>query len=77
MDKELALILEYLKKERGFDFTGFRPSMLDRRVSNRLKASKSAGFKEYRESLDEYPEELDNLIDVLTINTDFHAFKQP
>ncbi|MBW2203411.1 MAG: protein-glutamate O-methyltransferase CheR [Deltaproteobacteria bacterium] len=68
MDKDLEKILAYLKGKRGFDFSGYRPPMLERRVGKRLKPTKSDGFPEYLKYLQKHTEELDELVDVLTIN---------
>ena len=68
MDKELKSILDYLNKERSFDFSGYRPSMLGRRMGKRLRPTKCDGFPEYLKYLKKHPEELDELVDVLTIN---------
>ncbi len=68
MDKELKSILDYLNKERSFDFSGYRPSMLERRMGKRLKPTKCVDFPEYLEYLKKHPQEMDELVDVLTIN---------
>ena len=68
MDKTLKSILDHLNKERGFDFSGYRPPMLGRRIRNRLTSTKCVGFPEYLKYLEKHPEELDELVDVLTIN---------
>lgn len=68
MNQELEKILSYLNEKRGFDFSGYRPPMIERRVGKRLLAVKSANFREYLSYLEEHPEELNSLIDVLTIN---------
>ena len=68
MINEIEKILNYLNEKRGFDFSGYRPAMIERRIKNRLLAVNRAGFREYLRYLEEHPEELSNLIDVLTIN---------
>ncbi len=68
MDKNLEKILDYLKGKRGFDFSGYRPPMLGRRMGKRLRPTKCDGFPEYLKYLKKHPEELDELVDVLTIN---------
>ena len=57
-----------MKEQRGFDFTGYRTSMLERRVQKRVYSTNSKNFDDYLEYLDHHPGELDNLIDVFTIN---------
>lgn len=68
MNKELEKILGYLNEKRGFDFSGNRPAMIERRISKRLAATQSANFHDYLSYLKIHPQELDSLIDVLTIN---------
>lgn len=65
---DLKTILNILHDKRGFDFSGYRSSMLDRRIQKRIGASKSANLNEYAEYLKQNDNELDSLIDVLTIN---------
>ncbi len=68
MNKDLEKILNYLRGKRGFDFSGYRPPMLERRMGKRLRSVKCDGFPEYLKYLKNHPEELDELVDVLTIN---------
>ena len=68
MNSDLKRVLNYLNKERGFDFSGYRPSMVERRMEKRLTPTKCAHVPEYLEYLKQHPHELDNLVDVLTIN---------
>ena len=68
MEKTLKPILNHLNKERGFDFSGYRPSMLERRIGKRLTPTQCVDFPEYLKYLKKHPEELDELVDVLTIN---------
>ena len=72
----LQNILELLKEQRGFDFTGYRESMLERRVQKRVYDTNSKNLDDYRRYLDRYPNELDNLIDVFTINVS-RFFRNP
>jgi len=62
------IIVNYLNQTRGFDFSGCRTSMIARRVNQRVSFTKCKDFREYFHYLKKYPEELENLIDVLTIN---------
>ncbi len=65
---DLKNILGLMKDTRGFDFSGYRSSMLNRRIQKRIFATKSTDLKEYKEYLQQNNFEFDNLIDVLTIN---------
>jgi len=66
--KEILRILKYLRKERGFDFSGCRPSMLHRRIHRRLDEVICGDIPAYLNYLKNNSGELDSLIDVLTIN---------
>ncbi len=68
MHSELKRILDYLKAKRGFDFSGYRPSMIERRISQRLSATGQRHMGAYLQHIQTHPEELDRLVDVLTIN---------
>ncbi len=68
MSKDLAIILNYLKEKRGFDFSGYRIPMVARRVQQRFPSIKCETYSDYFNYLQENPDELDNLLDVLTIN---------
>ncbi|MBC2695307.1 MAG: protein-glutamate O-methyltransferase CheR [Desulfobacteraceae bacterium] len=68
MNNDLKLILKYLNEKRSFDFSGYRASMIERRAGKRLSASKCKDYDEYLHFIREHPDEIDNLVDVLTIN---------
>lgn len=61
-------ILNQLEVQRGFDFSGYRSSMLERRIQKRIYANSCNNIDEYLVFLNQHSEELDNLIDVFTIN---------
>lgn len=64
----LKPILDYLMGQQGFDFSGYHPAMLARRIGRRLAATTCKDFNEYLCFLQNNPVELDQLIDVITIN---------
>lgn len=68
MKNDLKSVINYLKEKRGFDFSGYRTSMIERRVKQRFPATKCKDYSEYLRHLKKHPEELSHLIDVLTIN---------
>lgn len=67
-------IISLLKKHRGFDFSGYRHSMVERRIQKRLKNTGIEDYDEYLEYLKQHPSEFDHLVDVLTINVS-HFFR--
>jgi two-component system, chemotaxis family, CheB/CheR fusion protein len=61
-------LLEYLRKSRGFDFTGYKRPSLVRRVTLRMKAVGVETFRDYLDFLQVDPSELTALFDTLLIN---------
>ncbi|TDD83402.1 PAS domain-containing protein [Actinomadura rubrisoli] len=57
-----------LKETRGFDFTGYKPTTLTRRIKRRMDALGLAGVEEYRDFLELEGEEFARLFDSLLIN---------
>ena len=56
-DPEFEALLEYLRDERGFDYTGYKRPTLIRRVQKRMDAVGARDFAAYRDRLEEDPEE--------------------
>ncbi len=61
-------LLRMLKETRGFDFTGYKPSTLQRRVQRRMTALDLSTFGEYRDFLELQPEEFTELFNTMLIN---------
>lgn len=76
MDKETAAIIAYLLEAAGCDFRGCNPAMLDRRISRRCAATGAADKQSYLEYLSEHPEEIDELLNALTIHVS-GFFREP
>jgi chemotaxis protein methyltransferase CheR len=76
IDSDLKCILDFLHESRNLDFSGYRESMIERRVKNRFPSVKCNDYKDYCHYLKAHPSELDNLIDSLTINVS-HFFRNP
>lgn len=68
MADELTPILNYLHTKRGLDFSGYRISMIERRLVQRIYATTCGNAAEYLRYVVDRPVELDHLIDALTIN---------
>lgn len=66
--QNISKIIGLLKKQRGFDFSGYRDTMLESRIQKRLESTGRKDYYEYLEYLKQQPAEFDNLIDVLMIN---------
>jgi two-component system, chemotaxis family, CheB/CheR fusion protein len=67
-DPRLEPLLEYLKSSRGFDFTAYKRSSLDRRIQKRMQAVNVASYEDYRDYLDRHPEEFGLLFNTILIN---------
>jgi two-component system CheB/CheR fusion protein len=67
-DRELDLLLDYLKAQRGFDFTGYKRPSLMRRIAKRMSAVGAQGFEEYLDRLEVEPAEVTQLFNTVLIN---------
>src|SRR6266508_3435504 len=71
-DPEFDALLAYVRNERGFDFTGYKPTGLVRRIGRRMQAVGLGSFADYHGYLQVHPEEFAALFDTILINvTDF------
>jgi two-component system CheB/CheR fusion protein len=61
-------LLLMLKETRGFDFTGYKQSTIQRRVMRRMSVVDMATFAEYRDYLELQPDEFNQLFDSMLIN---------
>jgi chemotaxis protein methyltransferase CheR len=68
MNNDLKLILNYLNEQRGFDFSGYRTPMVERRIKQLFLSTKCNNYKDYLQYLKANRDESDNLINALTIN---------
>jgi len=67
-DEDFDDLLLMLKETRGFDFTGYKRSTLQRRVRRRMALVNIATFAEYRDYLELQPDEFSMLFDSMLIN---------
>jgi two-component system, chemotaxis family, CheB/CheR fusion protein len=61
-------LLEYLRRSRGFDFTGYKRPSLIRRVGRRMQMAGMRDFGDYTDYLEVHPEEFARLFNHLLIN---------
>ncbi len=67
-DPELEALLDYLKRHRGFDFTGYKRASLARRIQKRMQAVPVDSYALYRAYLESNPAEFEDLFDTILIN---------
>src|SRR3954468_15671491 len=61
-------LLEFLKRSREFDFTGYKRPSLQRRIARRMDAVGVATYAEYLDFLQVQPEEYAELFNTILIN---------
>jgi two-component system, chemotaxis family, CheB/CheR fusion protein len=75
-DSAFETLLDFLKRSRGFDFTGYKRTSLERRFRRRMEAIGCESYGDYLDFLEVHPEEYEQLFDTLLINvTEF--FRDP
>jgi two-component system, chemotaxis family, CheB/CheR fusion protein len=67
-DTSLDALLEFVKESRGFDFTGYKRSSLQRRVAKRMSEVSVERYDEYVDYLQLHGEEFAELFNTLLIN---------
>ncbi|NET08340.1 MAG: PAS domain S-box protein [Symploca sp. SIO2B6] len=67
-DRSFETLLDYLRRARGFDFTGYKRSSLKRRVNKRMHTVNINNFTDYLDYLEVYPEEFIPLFNTILIN---------
>jgi two-component system, chemotaxis family, CheB/CheR fusion protein len=77
-DRQFEALLDYLKRNRGFDFAAYKRPSLVRRMKRRLETLGIATFSEYTDHLEVDPEEFDLLFNTILINvTSFFRDDEP
>ena len=75
-DMTLDALLEFVRDTRGFDFTGYKRSTIQRRLAKRMTAVGAERYDDYVDYLELHAEEFAELFNTLLINTtDF--FRDP
>ncbi|HEX2719159.1 MAG TPA: CheR family methyltransferase [Gemmatimonadaceae bacterium] len=67
-DPDFEALLELLKRDRGFDFTGYKRTSLQRRVDKRMQAVGTDDYREYARRLQEDDTEYSELFNTVLIN---------
>jgi two-component system, chemotaxis family, CheB/CheR fusion protein len=66
--QEFEGLVQYLKHNRGFDFSGYKRSSLQRRVSKRMQTLHIERYGNYLDYLEVHPEEFIQLFNTVLIN---------
>jgi two-component system, chemotaxis family, CheB/CheR fusion protein len=61
-------LLQFVKRHRGFDFTGYKRSSLERRIGKRMHEVGSRDPGEYQDYLEVHPDEFAELFNTILIN---------
>jgi len=65
---DFEALLEYIKRNRGFDFTGYKRSTLMRRIRKRMQEIGIDNFNDYIDCLEVSPKEFVYLFNIIPIN---------
>src|SRR5215470_16455746 len=67
-DAAFEALLEFLKRTRGLDFTGYKRTSLERRFRRRMDAVGCTSYGDYLDFLEVQPDEYVHLFEMLLIN---------
>src|SRR4051812_13136261 len=67
-DEQLESLLQFLNHQRGFDFTGYKRSSIQRRVAKRMEEVGISSIQDYLEHLELSADEFTELFNTLLIN---------
>jgi two-component system, chemotaxis family, CheB/CheR fusion protein len=67
-DAQFEHLLEYLRVNRGFDFTGYKRSSVMRRVARRMQVVGIPDYDAYLDFLEVHPDEFTQLFNTILIN---------
>jgi two-component system CheB/CheR fusion protein len=67
-NEDFEALLDFLKRTRGFDFTGYKRPSLERRIMRRMSLVGVESFDRYLDYLEVDPEEFANLFNTILIN---------
>jgi two-component system CheB/CheR fusion protein len=68
LDPAFEELLSYLKRTRGFDFSGYKWSSLQRRIAKRMETVNTPTYAEYTDYLEVHPDEFVHLFNTILIN---------
>jgi two-component system CheB/CheR fusion protein len=65
---DFEALLQFLKTERGFDFTGYKRPSLARRIGKRMQETGYSSYDEYKAFLEQNSHEFNELFNTILIN---------
>ncbi len=68
LNPEFEALLTYIKRARGFDFTGYKRASLMRQVQKRMQTINIESFNDYLDHLEVHPQEFVELFNTILIN---------
>ncbi len=68
-DTSLEMLLAFVKESRGFDFSGYKRSTIERRIAKRMATVGAERYDDYLEYLERHGEEFAELFNALLINS--------
>ena len=66
--QEFEALIEYLRNNRGFDFSGYKRSSLQRRMGKRMQSLRIECYSDYLDYLEVHPDEFILLFNTILIN---------
>jgi two-component system, chemotaxis family, CheB/CheR fusion protein len=67
-DRDLEVLLDYLRRSRGLDFTGYKRTSLSRRIEKRMQDVGVDSYLGYLDHLEVDPEEFTQLFNTILLN---------
>ncbi len=67
-NSELDNLLNYIKRNRGFDFSGYKRTSLSRRICKRMQSLNIENYSDYLDYLEVHPDEFVDLFNTILIN---------
>ncbi|MBR8835285.1 MAG: PAS domain-containing protein [Stigonema ocellatum SAG 48.90 = DSM 106950] len=68
INPELESLLDYIKRNRGFDFSGYKRTTLSRRICKRMQIIGVENYNDYLDYLEVHPDEFVELFNTILIN---------
>ena len=68
VDRDLEVLLDYLRRSRGFDVSGYKRTSLSRRIEKRIHDVGADGYLSYLDHLEVDPDEFAQLFNTILLN---------